>query len=72
MIGRVIVMDPSGYQAWLRGGQAARPASTSGVGAGDTPESMAEAGQQLFQQLGCASCHRSDGSGSGKPPARAG
>jgi cytochrome c oxidase subunit 2 len=60
-------MDASDYQAWLRGGgQAVGQAGTPGVvGAGDTPESMAEAGQQLFQQFGCASCHRTDGNGPG-------
>jgi cytochrome c oxidase subunit II len=51
MIGRVVVMEPNEYQAWLSGGG-------SGL-------SMAARGEQLFQQLGCVSCHLSDGSGRG-------
>jgi cytochrome c oxidase subunit II len=56
MIGRVIVMEPNEYQAWLSGG-----------GSGQT---MAQRGEQLFQQLACVTCHISDGSGRG--PALAG
>ena len=52
MIGEVIVMDPAAYQAWMSGG-----ASSTG--------SLAANGQQLFQQLGCATCHRSDTQGRG-------
>jgi cytochrome c oxidase subunit II len=51
MIGRVIVMEPNEYQAWLSGG-----------GSG---QSMAQRGEQLFQQLACVSCHLTDGSGRG-------
>lgn len=51
MIGTVIVMEPDEYQAWLSGG-----------GGGGT---MSARGEQLFQQLGCTSCHQSDGSGRG-------
>jgi cytochrome c oxidase subunit II len=51
MIGRVFVMEPNEYQAWLGGG---------GGGL-----SMTARGQQLFQQLGCVSCHLTDGSGRG-------
>jgi cytochrome c oxidase subunit 2 len=50
MIGRVVVMEPNDYQAWLSGGGAV---------------SMQARGEQLFQQLGCASCHLPDGSGRG-------
>jgi cytochrome c oxidase subunit 2 len=50
MIGSVIVMDPTDYQAWLSGG--------GGL-------SMSARGEQLFQQLGCVSCHLSDGTGRG-------
>jgi len=46
MIGRVVVMEPSEYQAWLSGGSPA-----------DSPVS---AGEGLFQKLGCITCHRSD------------
>ena len=51
MIGQVIVMEPTAYQAWL-----ASEASTG---------NLASNGQQLFQQLGCATCHRSDTQGRG-------
>jgi cytochrome c oxidase subunit 2 len=44
MIGSVIVMDPAAFQDWLGGG--------SGEGV-----SMAGAGQKLFGELGCATCH---------------
>jgi cytochrome c oxidase subunit 2 len=51
MVGEVIVMDPSEYQAWLSGG---------------APEgSLASAGEQLFQSLACNTCHRSDSQGRG-------
>jgi cytochrome c oxidase subunit 2 len=50
MIGRVVVMEPNDYQAWLSGG--------GGL-------SMSARGEQLFQQLGCVSCHLNDGSGRG-------
>ena len=51
MIGQVVVMEPADYQSWLAGGRA------SG--------SMASAGQDIFQQLGCSTCHRSDIQGRG-------
>ena len=51
MIGSVVVMEQDEYQAWLSGG---------GGGL-----SMTARGEQLFQQLGCVSCHLSDGSGRG-------
>jgi cytochrome c oxidase subunit 2 len=50
MIGRVIVMEPNDYQAWLSGG--------GGL-------TMIQRGEQLFQQLACVSCHITDGSGRG-------
>jgi cytochrome c oxidase subunit 2 len=46
MIGWVIVMEPAEFQSWLAGG-------ASG-------QSLAGAGQKLFQELGCATCHRPD------------
>jgi cytochrome c oxidase subunit 2 len=51
MIGWVYVMEPSDYAAWLAGG-----AKT---------ESMAQGGERLFAQLGCATCHTADNSGRG-------
>jgi cytochrome c oxidase subunit 2 len=43
MIGKIIVMDPRAYQEWL-GGQ---PVGVS----------MVQAGEELFTELGCSSCH---------------
>src|SRR5881628_1715023 len=51
MIGEVVVMDPSEYQIWLSGG---------------APEgSLAAAGEKLFQDLACVTCHRPDAQGRG-------
>lgn len=46
MIGRIVVMDPADYQAWLAGSPAA--------------ESPVAAGEALFTKLGCVTCHRGD------------
>jgi cytochrome c oxidase subunit 2 len=46
MIGWVEVMEPNDYQAWLAGGRAS--------------DSPAAAGEKLFQDLVCISCHRDD------------
>jgi len=46
MIGTVTVMEPAAFQAWLSGGAAG--------------QSLASAGEKLFQDLGCATCHRPD------------
>ena len=46
MIGWIEVMEPNDFQAWLAGG---RPA-----------DSPAAAGEKLFQDLVCISCHRDD------------
>jgi len=51
MGGRVVVLTPTAYETWLSGGA--------------TGESPVAAGARLFQQLGCATCHRADGPGSG-------
>lgn len=51
MIGWIYAMEPQDYQAWLSGGAA--------------EGSMAAGGQRLFQDLGCASCHLTDGRGRG-------
>ncbi len=51
MIGEVVVMDPSAYQAWL----------TANATTGSLPSN----GQQMFTQMGCATCHRSDTQGRG-------
>jgi cytochrome c oxidase subunit 2 len=51
MIGRVVVVTPSEYEHWLSGGAA-----------GEAP---VVAGERLFQQFGCATCHRADTAGRG-------
>jgi cytochrome c oxidase subunit II len=51
MLGRIVVLEPADYQRWLGGG-------AGGL-------TMAEAGQNLFQRLGCVTCHRADGTGQG-------
>jgi cytochrome c oxidase subunit 2 len=51
MVGRVVVMEPTDYQAWLSGT----------VGGG----SMTARGEQLFSDLACNTCHLSDGRGRG-------
>ena len=50
MIGRVVVMEPAEYQAWL---------------SGNDGQPLAVRGQQLFQQLACVTCHLNDGTGRG-------
>jgi cytochrome c oxidase subunit 2 len=51
MTGEVIVMAPADDQAWLSGG---------------TPGgSLADAGQKLFADLACNTCHRPDAQGRG-------
>jgi len=51
MTGTVTVMEPVQYQNWLSGGI--------------TGESLASAGEKLFQQLGCNTCHRDMTTGRG-------
>src|SRR5262245_6885493 len=51
MIGRVVVMEPDAYQTWLAGGPA--------------PESPVKAGEKLFTELNCITCHRPDSAGRG-------
>jgi cytochrome c oxidase subunit 2 len=50
MIGRVVVMEPADYQAWLSGSDG---------------QPLGVRGQQLFQQLSCVTCHLNDGTGRG-------
>jgi cytochrome c oxidase subunit II len=49
MIGWVTVMEPVAYQSWLAGGA--------------TGTSMADQGEKLFAQYGCATCHLQDQQG---------
>jgi cytochrome c oxidase subunit 2 len=51
MIGRVVVMEPEDYQTWLAGGP--------------PPESPVVAGEKLFTELNCITCHRPDSAGRG-------
>ncbi|MCL5742510.1 MAG: cytochrome c oxidase subunit II [Acidobacteria bacterium] len=51
MAGWVYVMEPADYENWLSGGA--------------SPESMPAAGERLFQQFGCATCHNPRGTGRG-------
>ncbi|GIK40966.1 MAG: cytochrome c oxidase subunit 2 [Chloroflexota bacterium] len=51
MGGSVVVMPEAEYQQWLSGGM------------GNVP--LAQAGEALFQQLGCVTCHQADNEGRG-------
>jgi cytochrome c oxidase subunit 2 len=51
MGGKIVVMQPGDYEAWLSGGTQAG--------------SMAEAGERLFNELACHTCHKLDASGRG-------
>src|SRR5215471_18615848 len=51
MTGQVVVMEPNEYQTWLSGG----------VQEG----SLASAGEKLFADLACNTCHRADAQGRG-------
>ncbi len=53
MIGSVVVMQPTQFDAWLSG--------SSGQ------QSPAVAGQQLYESLGCVSCHGAQGEGGRGP-----
>lgn len=57
MIGSVVVMEPTEFDNWLSGNSGQQP--------------PAVAGQQLYDSLGCASCHGATGEG-GRGPALAG
>lgn len=50
MIGKVVVMEPAAFQAWLSGSEG---------------QPLAARGQQLFQQLACNTCHLDDNTGRG-------
>jgi cytochrome c oxidase subunit 2 len=57
MIGKVVVMQPTDFDNWLTGNA--------------SQQAPAVAGQQLFESLGCVSCHGAKGEG-GRGPALAG
>ena len=54
MVGSIIVMEPTEFNDWLSGNV--------------NQQSAAASGQQLYQTLGCASCHGGNGEG-GRGPA---
>jgi cytochrome c oxidase subunit 2 len=51
MIGQIVVMDPSDYQAWMAGSR--------------TFGSLSAAGESQFSQLGCPTCHKFESQGRG-------
>jgi cytochrome c oxidase subunit II len=51
MIGKIVVLEPEEYQTWLAGGPPA--------------ESPVVAGEKLFTELNCITCHRADNVGRG-------
>ena len=57
MIGTVHVLEPQDYEAWLTGGTANEP--------------MEVAGERLFEQYACHTCHKMDGR-TGRGPSLAG
>jgi cytochrome c oxidase subunit 2 len=66
MIGRIIVLEPKQYEAWLSGDAAATRAITTPTGVLKAPEdSLAGKGRKLFQDLGCQVCHYPDRQGIG-------
>jgi cytochrome c oxidase subunit II len=50
MVGDIVVQEPAEYEAWANGNQ-------SGP--------LSEAGEKIFAELGCSTCHRSDAPGRG-------
>ncbi len=75
MGGRVVAMTLADYELWLTTpGEVILPDGSVGAGGGNTTapapvpaggDPMALVGGQLFADLGCAGCHRSDGAGVG-------
>ena len=51
MVGSIVAMEPQDFQAWLAGGRGS--------------ESPVAAGEKLFSDLACNTCHRSDTQGRG-------
>ena len=59
MIGRIVVMEPAEYQAWLsEAGASGMGAAGAAPGAAPAP---AAAGQALFSQKACNTCHQPQG-----------
>lgn len=58
MIGRIVVMEPAEYQAWLTGTTTTAVAAVPAAKPEDQQAAMAAGGAELFKKLGCVSCHR--------------
>ncbi|MCX8072129.1 MAG: cytochrome c oxidase subunit II [Candidatus Binatia bacterium] len=58
MIGRIVVMEPAEYEAWLSGATTTAVAAVPAAKPEDQQAAMAQAGAELFKKLGCVSCHR--------------
>lgn len=58
MIGRIVVMEPAEYEAWLSGAPSTAVAMAPAAKPEDQQAAMASAGAELFKKLGCISCHR--------------
>ena len=54
MIGKVIVMEPDEYERWLT----SAASGTAGQATADASETPAQAGERLFTQYGCQTCHQ--------------
>jgi len=54
MIGSIVVMEPTDYQAWLAGGR--------------VEGSLSATGQKVFQDLACNTCHHGGGELAGRGP----
>jgi cytochrome c oxidase subunit II len=69
MVGRVVVMEPRLYQEWLtqRPLDLAQPIPQHSAVQPEAGLPLASAGQQLFQNLGCSTCHLVDERGTGPP-----
>jgi cytochrome c oxidase subunit 2 len=66
MIGQIVVLEPTQYEAWLSGSLAGPQGVAGREPAVEVPEgSLAARGQKLFQNLGCQTCHHLDRQGIG-------
>src|ERR1700728_4386834 len=50
MVGDIVVLEPAQYEAWINGGSTGP---------------LSVAGEKMFAELGCSTCHRSDTQGRG-------
>lgn len=70
MVGSIVVMEQSEYENWLntlpnQTGDAIPQDSGAAGAASQGPQTMTQAGEVLFQNSGCTSCHQMDGNGVG-------